>query len=263
MDINIELWKQFSDIYFEELGHKYTDSLGTKYTSVTTFVGQFEPDKDWDLIAEKAIKNNKDGKYTGMSVPEVRAQWKYSGDYACTLGTAVHAKLENLWYKKAFHPDSSIFEKFPEMKEDYDWREQKATELFNMLKKTYVPVRNEFIVYDRDWKLVGTIDMLAYNTVKQCYSILDWKTSKKFDKTNRYQKMKAPFETEDDCNCNHYSMQLSVYQAILEKHCPDIKIGERVLVQIPSKETEKAEIYNCKDYTKKILDYFGEGKNVK
>lgn len=38
-DIDIELWK-FKDIYFDEGPHVYTDSRGTKYTSVTTFVKQ-------------------------------------------------------------------------------------------------------------------------------------------------------------------------------------------------------------------------------
>lgn len=260
MDINIELWQAFDDIFFEEDVHRYTDSVGTKYTSVTTFVGQFESDKDWDLIAEKCLKKPEN---FGKTVESLRAEWKAKGDYACTLGTAVHSVMEYAWAKKDFKPDPKIFEQYEGMEEDFAWRKQKANELFKKLKEIYVPIRNEFIVYDRDWKLCGTIDFLCLNKVKQCYSILDWKTSKKFDQHNRYQKMKAPFETEDDCNCNHYSMQLSVYQAILEKHCPDIKIGERILVQIPSKETSKSEIYSCKDYTKKILDYFGEGKNVK
>jgi hypothetical protein len=74
--------------------------------------------------------------------------------------------------------------------------------------------------------------------------------------------MKAPFETEDDCNCVHYSMQLSMYKAILEKHCPSIKIGEMMLVQIPNKETSKSEIYLCQDYSKKFLEYFGNRKKA-
>lgn len=40
MSIDEELWK-FSDIFFEEASHRYTDSYGTKYTSVTTKVHDF------------------------------------------------------------------------------------------------------------------------------------------------------------------------------------------------------------------------------
>ena len=50
-----QLWDAFSDIFFEEIPHKYTDSFGTKYTSVTTFIGQLEEEKDWNLIAEKQL----------------------------------------------------------------------------------------------------------------------------------------------------------------------------------------------------------------
>lgn len=255
MKLYEELWNAFNDIHFEEVGHKYTDSVGTKYTSVTTFVGQFEADKDWDLIAEKASKKV-GSKYYGKPVKDIRAEWKASGDYACTLGTAVHSVAEFEWQNKEFYPDYDNLDKFEGMHADFDWRKQKAKSLIKTLKERYIPIKNEYIVYDRDWGLVGTIDFFAYNKVKKCYSILDWKTSKKFEHTNKYQKMKYPFQNYDDCNCTHYSIQLSMYQAILEKHCPSIKIGERILVQIPNKETAKSEIYQCTDMTKEILEYF-------
>ena len=62
MELFKELWTAFNDIHFEEVGHKYTDSYGTKFTSVTTFIKNFEPDKDWDMIAERASKKA-GGKY--------------------------------------------------------------------------------------------------------------------------------------------------------------------------------------------------------
>lgn len=254
MQLYKELWNAFNDIHFEEVGHKYTDSVGTKYTSVTTFIGQLEPDKDWDMIAEKASQKL-GGKYYGKQVADIRAEWKQTGDYACTLGTAVHSVAEFEWQNKEFYPDYNELDKFEGMREDFEWRKKKAKSLIATLKERYIPIKNEFIVYDRDWGLVGTIDFLCYNKIKDCYAILDWKTSKKFDHTNRYQKMKEPFNTEDDCNCNHYSMQLSLYKAILEKHCPSMKIGEMMLVQIPCKETAKSEIFLCKDYSQKLIEY--------
>ena len=64
----------------------------------------------------------------------------------------------------------------------------------------------------------GTIDMLAYNLKKGCYSIIDWKTSKKFDQGNSFTPyMKPPFEHVLSCNTNEYSLQLSLYKYILEK----------------------------------------------
>ena len=58
MQLYKELWNAFNDIHFEEVGHKYTDSVGTKYTSVTTFIGQLEPDKDWDMMMEVAVNSH-------------------------------------------------------------------------------------------------------------------------------------------------------------------------------------------------------------
>lgn len=256
----IQVNDAFSDIFFEEVPHKYTDSFGTQYTSVTTFVGKFEQEKDWNLIAEKAIKNNKDGKYTGKSVEEVRAEWKYAGDYACALGTMVHSVMELGWQNKEFYPDDRIFAKFPGMEEDFNGRKKRAKEILKMMKETYVPLKNEFIVYDRDWKLCGTIDFLAYNKKKDCVAILDWKTNKKWDHTNRYQKLTGPFEGMDDCNIKHYEIQLNTYKAILEKHT-DVKVGEMVLIQIPSVE-KPDEIHVCNDLQNIIVPYLNSSNNI-
>ena len=252
-DVYQQLWEAFSDIYFEEVPHKYTDSYGTKYTSVTTFVGQLEVEKDWDLIVEKAIKK-KDSQYKGRTVEQVRAVWKASGDYACQLGTYVHSVMELGWQNKEFYPDENILAKYPGMKEDFEYRKQRCKKVLSILKERYIPIKNETIVYDRDWQLCGTIDFLGYNKHKKCVSILDWKTNKKWDFNNKYQKLRAPFDMMDDCNINHYELQLNTYKAILETHT-DIKVGEMLLVQIPNKEKGLIETHQCKDWQKVLIPY--------
>ena len=84
MQLYKELWNAFNDIHFEEVGHKYTDSVGTKYTSVTTFTGQLEPDKDWDMIAEKASQKL-GGKY-----------WEYSLRKCAELNNCSTKKISNV-----------------------------------------------------------------------------------------------------------------------------------------------------------------------
>lgn len=255
----IQMINAFSDIYFEEIPHKYTDSLGTKYTSVTTFIGKMEADKDWDEIALKASKNPNNINAFGKPVDRIRAEWKYSGEYACALGTMVHSVMELGWQNKEFYPDEKILEKYPGMKEDFDWRKQKAKSLLKRLKEVYVPIKNEFIVYDAEWKLCGTIDFLAYNKVKNCISILDWKTNKKWDYSNRYQRMKDPFENLDDCNIKHYELQLNTYKAILEKHT-NIKVDEMILIQIPNQVQNKALVHRCNDHQELLLPYLNSLK---
>lgn len=250
-----ELWNAFNDIYFEEGPHTYTDSKGTKYTSVTTLCKEFEAEKDWDLIAEKAsIKHNKPKE-------ELQKEWKYSGDYATTLGTEIHAVMEYLWQNKDYAGNKDKMCQYEGMLEDFEYRKKECKEIFAKLKQIYIPIKNEFIVYDQDWKICGTIDFLAYNKIKNCYSIIDWKTSKKFDKMNKFSKLKPPFSSFDDCNCNHYSIQLSTYKAILEKHCPNIKIEELVLIQLP-KEGTKPEVFKCHDFSERIKCYLNAKEKV-
>lgn len=87
-ELHIELWNAFNDIMFDEPTHKYTDSKGTKYQSATTWIKQFEPEKDWAQIKlKKALKE-------GVSVEQLTKEWDYKGDYATSLGTEIHSVME-------------------------------------------------------------------------------------------------------------------------------------------------------------------------
>ena len=70
----------------------------------------------------------------------------------------------------------------------------------------------------RKMLFAGTIDMIGFNTKKDCYSIIDWKTSKKFDTGNQWSKyMKEPFSHVISCNTAEYSLQLSLYRIYSRK----------------------------------------------
>ena len=232
MDIYKELWEKFNNIRFNETNHSYTDNLSTKYTSVTGFIKQFVEPVDWDTIKIKyAEKHN-------ISVEEVTAKWKYTGDYHSILGTTIHSVMENLWYNKNYVPDEKIFTVFPEMKEDFYFRANYCETLYSKLKKYYIPIKNEMIVYDQPNALCGTIDFLAYNKVLNRYAIIDWKTSKSIDTYDSYnidKKLKDPFANFNSCNFNEYSLQLSTYAWIIEKNT-NIKIDELIICQIPGKQ---------------------------
>lgn len=254
MNIINELWNAFNDIYFEPISHKYTDSLGTNYTSVTTFVQRFVKDEfDSKAKAEECVKKPK---YKGETVESLMTKWKLASEYACTLGTEIHSVMENLWQCKDYNGDRDLMSKYDGMIKDFDERKEYCLELYKKLKKFYIPIKNEFIVNDADNALCGTIDFLAYNKVKKCYSILDWKTSKEFNTFDKYNnsKLLEPFNQFDLCNVNEYSIQLSTYAWILEKHT-SLQIGEMVLFQIPSKSRVPS-IAVCNDmrpYLSKIL----------
>ena len=143
-DLHIELWNAFNDISFNEPDHKYTDSKGTKYSSATGWIKQFEADVDWEAIKIKKAKKD------GVTVEQLTEEWERKGDYATNLGTQVHAVMEYGWQKKNYNFDKSLNESFPEMEEDFDFRKCRCKELFTKMKKVYVPIANEFIVYDQE-----------------------------------------------------------------------------------------------------------------
>ena len=206
-DVHIELWNAFNDISFNEPDHKYTDSKGTVYQSATGWIKQFEADTDWDGIKKRKAEKE------GISVEELSNQWKRKGDYATNLGTQVHAIMEYGWQKKNYNFDKRLNKDFPEMEEDFNYRKGVCKDIMNKMKNIYVPIANEFIVYDQENAICGTIDALMYNTKKECYSIIDWKTSKKFDTGNQWSEyMKEPFSHVINCNTSEYSLQLSLYR---------------------------------------------------
>lgn len=248
MNIHEELWSAFGDISFEESTHTYTDSVGTKYSSATGWIKRFVEEKDWDEIAEKAAKKK------GCSAAELREQWKKAGDYACALGTEVHLVMENIWQKKNYNFDKRLCEKYPDMEKDFEFRKKRCHEMFEKMKGVYVPVANEFIVYDRENGLCGTIDFLAYNKKTGAYSIIDWKTSKTFETENRWNKLKAPFSDIDECNTAEYSLQLSLYKYMLEKYT-SIKISEMILFQIPGEDVHFSKVYKCLDLSERIKNF--------
>ncbi len=241
-----ELEEVFSGLYFEPVSHTYTDEYGTSFSSCTEFIRKFELEKDWDTIRENYAKKH------GKTVDEVKADWEYKGKYATTLGTEVHAVMEYIWQGKDYPGNKQEMDKYEGMFEEYVGRKKVAEELYRKMSKRYEPVLNEFKVFDRDIHIAGTIDFIAYDKIDDSFVIIDWKSSKKFEHTafRRIEKMKYPFDSYDDCNVNHYSLQLSVYKYIIEKHT-DIKISKLILFQLP-KLGQIPDTCECNDMTKEL-----------
>ena len=256
MQLELELWK-FHDIFFEEGSHSYTDSLGTKYTSVTSFVHQFSPPQDWDAIARRyALKHDfgglsakaaqDPGKRDALekeAAAAVRAMWAEAGEHACTLGTHVHAYMENQWKRKLYTPSAGC--------EGYAELSAAGLRAYQELSKRFVPIREEFIVYKASWGLCGTIDFLAYDTLKDRAVILDYKTNKEIKRENPFQKCVGALEGLPDCNYVHYCAQLSTYKAILESET-SVRIGGMALVHI---RKDGYSVIPCADYSDLLRRY--------
>ena len=115
---------------------------------------------------------------------------------------------------------------------------------------------------DGKLRIAGQIDLL----VKKGNKIIigDWKTNKKIDlksffdsKTKTSSKMKYPLNNLDDCNYNHYCLQLSTYAWMIQKLNPEFEIEDLVLVHFD--HTDNMTVYHLpylKDEVIKMLSFY-------
>ena len=238
-------------LYFDEGPHKYTDSNGNEYISVTTIIGNYVPKFDAKYWARKKAKEQ------GVSEKEIIRQWNKIKDEACSRGNATHNGIEDAIkeiskFKEAIQylkqndgrcitlvdipnliPIPLDVDKFIEATDN------KYPEIYKVFKfytdKGYT-IYSEIGVFDPQLLISGTIDIFCYRPTD--FVILDWKTNRgglqfesgyfKKDKTTipnqltdqwirKNDKMLPPLNHLHECNGSHYTMQLSIYARLAER----------------------------------------------
>jgi len=196
-------------IKFKEDGHIYTLNVNNEIVnplSVTTLIHKFFPHFDADLILDKMFKSGKlNPKYEGKTKTQIKAEWDENGKTASGLGTLMHADIERFLNDiQPLNKNSIEFGYFMNF-----WTS--LTNTYPNLK----PFRTEWIVYDEDKNLAGSIDCILEND-KGDLVILDWKRSKEIKYDNRFETGYTPFNKLDNCNYNHYTLQLNIYRHLLQ-----------------------------------------------
>jgi ATP-dependent exoDNAse (exonuclease V) beta subunit len=187
------------EIKLEEEAHKYilTGHEDIEFTSVTTCISEFFDKFDKEAVAYKLVTTIP--KYKGRSAEDRIKEW-------------------DIKLKKDPEIDRAIA--------GVNW-------LNKYLQKSDYDIFSEVIVYCKELKIAGTVDLLVFDNESQKYSILDWKTSKAI-KTDSY-KMKTGNkpETNDllDCKFNHYTLQLSLYRYLLEKNY-NIQLDDQLIIHL-------------------------------
>ena len=223
-----------SQIKFYARGHNYeiTTDQKSKYTSVTTWNHKQFPKFDADAIIENIFKSKgwgPDHKYWGQTAEQIKASWKSNGDAISGAGTSLHERIEHfmndncyqfVYSQKQLYENYSINNK-DKVDEAVEW------EYFLQFVKDHpelTPYRTEWMIFDEDLKLAGSIDMV-YENPDGTLSIYDWKRSKDISKINVWNKFAInPLICHmPDSNFWHYALQLNTYKAILER-----KYGKQV-----------------------------------
>lgn len=238
-------------LFFDEGPHKYTDTLGNEYRSVTTLIGDYYNHFDVDYWAHKKAREQ------GKSEKQIRAEWDKIKDEACERGTKTHNGIEDAIKEvskfkncirylndtgsgrvitiadvPALIPTPLNIEEFK------DATQNKYPEIYRVFdfytERGYI-IYSEIGAFLIDYLISGTIDIFCYRPTD--FVILDWKTNRdglkfeagyyKKDKstipnqlTNEWikkkQNMLPPLNHLDDCNGMHYTMQLSLYAIMAE-----------------------------------------------
>lgn len=211
--------------------HKYTSIKKEDekdWLSVTSFIGNFKQPFDADSIATKSAKNKK-SKWYGMSPDDIKAAWKSEANRATSLGT---------WYHNCREKDICELETIE--RQGLTIPVIKPIEIegvkYSPDQKLSDGVYPEHLVYLKSAGICGQSDLVE--VINGHVHITDYKTNKEI-KTEGFtnwqgmtQKMLAPVSHLDDCNLNHYSLQLSLYLYMILKHNPRLKPGTLIIHHI-------------------------------
>lgn len=242
------------EVNFDPIKHEYTliDNPNRKFISATTLIHKYaqEFQKDfWSLFKAlekvtldtngwngenkvKELKRKKwyrerseEGLKTFVASHEdqiliyatkhaIELDWKKKNEEACEKGTEFH----NFKEAESIANGKTMFE----VRDEFGVTSGEVNldvipfhmglDLDNLAEAFYPELR----LYMLDHGISGTSDCV-YVLPNRWVIIEDYKTNKELKFENRYQKMKFPLEHLDDCNWNHYRLQLSLYMYMLER----------------------------------------------
>lgn len=186
-------------------------SARVSYVSGTALVHHFFPPFDPDgRIAERKARER------GISVEQLRFQWKQKAATACALGTRVHETCEDVLTGR-----HDIFGNWQFRNAPQSVHEKRLMAAgfaaAQRVRQTMDVIGVEKIVFDLDCQVAGTIDLLCRDrSDRDLYWILDWKTNERIEFSSRFGTHGTfPIEHLEDCSGTHYALQLSLYEFLL------------------------------------------------
>lgn len=219
--------------------HKYISIDPTEeipWISVTSVISKLKQPFDAEKIAEKSSKNKR-SKWYGMSKDEILAVWKAESDRAINVGNWYHNQREDdiLGLSNIERQGKVI----PIMHPMHDEGGYKVSPNQRLTDGMYP----EHFVYMKSLGICGQSDLVE--VIDGVVHITDYKTNKEIRSTSfkdwegLSQKMNPPVSHLDDCNLNHYNLQLSIYMYMILKHNPKLKPGTLMIQHILFEDERK------------------------
>jgi len=226
----MEITFKAADHIYESVGDNKIDWL-----SVTSLVGLFKQPFDQEGIAQKC-SINKNSKWYGMTPEEIIEVWQGETNRALKLGS---------WYHDQREAELLMCQTIE--------RNGMELPIINIIEQdgikfspdqTMVPgIYPEHFVYLKSAAICGQADRVE--VLQQAIDLFDYKTNKEI-KTKGFTNWKGettmmlgPCKHLEDCNFNHYALQLSVYMYVMLKHNYNLVPGKMEIHHITfEKDTE-------------------------
>lgn len=195
--------------------HQYFDENSKEYRSVSklvrTVIPPFEKEKISRIMASNMAKQS--GASVDYEQKKLLAQWQAKGDSSIIHGNRLHDALEEyVLTGRIENPDLAKLKQSmsPFLKRGYK----------------YFP---EQVIYSRNHFVAGMADLVVMRqrSNNSLFDIFDYKTNEakgiqfdsisyKNDIVKHYNKfLLPPVDHLEDCNYNHYSLQISIYARML------------------------------------------------
>lgn len=246
--LNVHIRDEF--ITFDEGPHIYTitknDVADSDYTSVTTWNHSHFEHFNANKVIDKMMASKKWSlsKYYGMTKEEIKKQWNTTGKDAREAGTKMHFDIECYY-------NGETLKTIANNTIEFSYFLQFAEEVKDL--KSY---RTEWMIYDEELKIAGSIDMV-YENPDGTLDLCDWKRSKEIKTENKFQSaLTECIKFLPDSNYWHYSLQLNTYKYIIEKNYGK-KISGMYLVSMHPDNTDKTyQIFEVGDLQEEIRKLF-------
>lgn len=261
----ILLEDSFSHIKFFDKNHTYTINNKPAKESVSGLLKAFEKPFESQKIAGYVAERDQ------KSVEQVLSEWEFAKNYSCHKGSEFHLFVENYFNRKQttinidslknFYNKNKKF--FKEETSIDDYYKELAHLIKNFLnfydwwKKDHILIKSEFVVGDEESGICGTIDNLSYNKKTKELVIFDYKTNKEIKKKNpRDETFLKPINYLSHCEYIKYSLQLNLYQYIIEKNS-QFKVPKSYIVWVANKQNyELIETLHLQKEAKMLLEEY-------
>lgn len=227
-EVSNKLNSFFKGLEFDSESHSYKLEE-VLLTPVSSTYKKYVDEPDFNMIAGFVAKSR------GVSKEDILEEWAEKGRVASIKGNSLHDYAERIFEGASENPSDPYQESF--------------MKFWNDIPKHLVPVASELQMYSKELKVAGTSDLILYNTLTGNLIIVDYKTNNDLHKVHKNQKLREPFNDLSASSLGKYTLQVSLYQLLVEQ--TGFNVEDRIIVWVKENEYEK---FHLPSYSQKLLN---------